>query len=94
MDIGTLNTIFYDDRVFEKETIRYVDDVNGAIKTVDVMYIPKNKQYWEIITDSNERESIVLNQTRIIDGMHCRAGQSKSGLWYVSLVDYESERTA
>ena len=93
MDIGTLNTIFYDARVFEKEAIRYVDDVSGAVKTAEVMYIPKNKQSWEIITDSNERELIVLNQTRIIHGMHCRAGQSKSGMWYVSLVDYEIEST-
>ena len=89
MDIGTLNTIFYDARVFEKEAIRYVDDVSGAVKTAEVMYIPKNKQYSEIVEQGSlQRELIVLNQTRIIHGMHCRAGQSRCGLWYVSLIDF------
>ena len=86
MDLRTLNIIFYDDRLFSTETIRYIED--NTAKEVCVTYLPRNKQSWEIITGSNERELIVLNQTRIVHDMPFRAGQSKSGMWYISLIDY------
>ena len=51
-------------------------------------FIPANKQTWELVSyHESEHEVIELNKTVAYKGIPYRAGQARSGIWYLSEIE-------